>query len=106
MFLFQKFNKKLSSRKQIKIKEVKDDVLILPNNQYRTILETSSVNFELKSEDEQDVLIDSFQNFLNSLSCPLQIIIRVREIDVDWYLEHITKKQHSESEAIYKKQMK
>ena len=65
MFLFQKSGKK-SSRRQIKIKEVKDDVLVLPSNQYRTIIETSSINFELKSEEEQDVLIDSFQNFLNS----------------------------------------
>ena len=52
-----------SSRGQIQIKEVVDNILVLPNNEYRQILETSSVNFELKSEDEQDVIIDSFQNF-------------------------------------------
>jgi len=61
-------------------------------------IETSSVNLELKSEDEQDVLIDSFQNFLNSLSIPLQILIRVREVDIDSYLrkfkkEKLTKKK-------------
>src|SRR5437762_4112110 len=92
IFLFHKSNKKMSSRQQINIKEVKDGVLILPGNQYRTVIETSSINFELKSDEEQDVLIDSFQNFLNSLSCPLQILIRVREIDVDHYLEDIAKK--------------
>lgn len=106
MSLFRKSNNKVSSRRQIKIKEVKEDVLILPGSQYRTIIETSSINFELKSDDEQDVLIDSFQNFLNSLSCSLQIIVRVREIDVDRYLEDIAKKQDHENEAIYKKQMK
>lgn len=105
MFL-RKSKNKLSSRQQIKIKEVKDNILVLPNNQYRTIIETSSINFELKSEAEQDVLIDSFQNFLNSLSCKLQIIVRVREIDVDHYLEDIVKKQDKEVEAVYKKQMK
>ena len=56
---------KVSSRKQIQIKGVKDNILLLPNNEYRVVLETSSVNFELKSEAEQDVLIDSFENFLN-----------------------------------------
>ena len=96
----------MSSRQQINIKEVKDGVLILPGNQYRTVIETSSINFELKSDEEQDVLIDSFQNFLNSLSCPLQILIRVREIDVDHYLEDIAKKSDKEGEVIYKKQMK
>ena len=106
MSLFLKLNKKTSSRRQINIKEVKDNILILPGNQYRTIIETSSINFELKSEEEQDVLIDSFQNFLNSLSCPIQIVIRVREIDVDDYLEDIAKSLNKEGEEIYKTQMK
>ena len=39
---------KVSSRKQIQIKGVKDNILLLPNNEYRVVLETSSVNFELK----------------------------------------------------------
>ncbi len=106
MSLFPKSNSKASSRRQINIKEVKDNILILPGNQYRAIIETSSINFELKSEEEQDVLIDSFQNFLNSLSCPIQILIRVREIDVDNYLEDIAKNLSKEEEEIYKTQMK
>jgi len=96
---------KVSSRRQIQIKEVKDDILILPNQEYRTILETSSVNFELKSEAEQDVLIDSFQNFLNSLNCQLQILVRVREVDIDHYLEDISKIKDKENEKIYKNQI-
>ncbi|MDO8658746.1 MAG: hypothetical protein Q7K55_08445, partial [Candidatus Levybacteria bacterium] len=83
MWLLNKSRNKVSSRKQIQIKEVKDDILVLPNNEYRTIIETSSINFELKSEEEQDVLIDGFQNFLNSLPSQLQILIRVREVDID-----------------------
>ena len=99
-------NSKVSSRRQVQIKEVKDNVLILPGNHYRTVLETSSVNFELKSEDEQDVLIDNFQNFLNSLPCTLQILIRVREVDIDRYLEEFSKNQAKENEKVYREQMK
>lgn len=99
-------NSKASARRQIQIKEVRDNILILPNNKYRTVLETSSVNFELKSEEEQDVLIDNFQNFLNSLPCSLQILIRVREIDIDHYLEEFSKNQGKETEKIYQEQMK
>lgn len=99
-------NSKASSRRQVQIKEVVDNVLILPGNRYRTVLETSSVNFELKSEDEQDVLIDNFQNFLNSLPCALQILIRVREVDIDRYLEEFSKNQGTESEKVYLEQMK
>lgn len=96
---------KTSSRKQIQIKEVKDNILILPNLEYRVILETSSVNFELKSEAEQDVLIDGFQNFLNSLNCQLQILVRVREVDVDHYIEDILKLKENEKEKVYLNQL-
>jgi hypothetical protein len=105
MWLLNKSKNKASSRQQIQIKEVKDDILILPNEEYRVILETSSINFELKSEEEQDVLIDSFQNFLNSLPCQLQILIRVREVDIDHYLEEISKSRKSEKEKAYKNQI-
>jgi len=105
MLLFQKSSKKVSSRKQIQIKEVKDDVLILPHSEYRLVIETSSINFELKSEEEQDTIIDTFQNFLNSLSTQLQILIRVREVDVDHYLEQITKSKEIEKEKVYREQL-
>lgn len=84
---------------------MKDGILVLPGKQYRSILETSSINFELKSEGEQDTIIDGFQNFLNSLSCPIQILIRVREIDIDHYIETQTQQKEREKEHIYKKQM-
>lgn len=105
MWPLKKSGNKVSSRKQIKIKEVKDSILILPNNEYRVILETSSINFELKSEEEQDVLIDSFQNFLNSLPTTLQILIRVREIDIDHYLERISETKRDEKEKVYIEQI-
>lgn len=105
MWLLNKTKNKVSSRKQIQIKEVKDGILILPNNRYRMVLETSSVNFELKSDEEQDVLLESFQNFLNSLPCPLQILIRVREVDVAGYLEQIAKSKQTEKEKVYRQQI-
>ncbi|HHT9136993.1 MAG TPA: hypothetical protein ACFYEK_07085 [Candidatus Wunengus sp. YC60] len=94
-----------SSRQQIEIKEVTDGILVLPNHEYRLILETSSINFELKSDEEQDVLIDSFQNFLNALPSQIQILVRVREVDIDRYVEDIGKSILSEKEAVYKKQI-
>ena len=97
---------KVSSRRQIQIKEVKDSVLVLPNNSYRTVLESSSINFELKSEDEQDSLIDNYQNFLNSLPTTLQILIRVREVDIDRYLEEFSKNLSGENEKVYQEQIK
>ncbi len=105
MLLLNKSKNKVSSRRQIAIKEVKDDILVLPNNRYRLILETSSINFELKSEEEQDVITDNFKTFLNSLPFRLQILIRVREVAIDNYLEKLQQRKHNEKEQIYKEQI-
>ncbi len=87
MSTFTKSKKKQSSRHQIAVEGIRDGILLLPGNHYRTALQLSSINFELKSEAEQDALIDTYQSFLNSLATPLQIIIRIRELDMDKYLE-------------------
>lgn len=105
MLFSTKSQKKVSSRRQIAIKEVRDNILVLPNNEYRLVIETSSVNFELKSEDEQDVLIDSFQNFLNALPTTLQILVRVREVDIDQYIEQTLALKQTEKQKIYKDQI-
>ena len=105
MFLLQKSKTKASSRGQIDIKSVKDGVLRLPGNHYRLVLQVSSVNFELKSEDEQDALIDTYESFLNSVGNPLQILIRTREIDMDKYLSELDERLSGEAEAIYRQQL-
>lgn len=105
MWLLKKSLNKISSRKQIAIKEVRDGILVLPNYEARTIIETSSVNFELKSEEEQDVLIDAFQNFLNSLPCKLQILIRIREVDIDQYVAGIEAIKETEKKSEYIEQI-
>lgn len=97
--------KPVSSRGQIQVKKIVDHILVLPNQECRLILETSSINFELKSEEEQDVMIDSFQNFLNALPCQIQILVRVREIDIDKYAEDIARSKDKEKETVYKRQI-
>lgn len=106
MFALQKSKTKSSARSQIAIKGVRDGILLLPNNQYRVVLQVSALNFELKSETEQDAIIDTYENFLNSLGTNLQILIRTREIDMDKYLEDLTDRLKGETEKIYQKQLK
>lgn len=80
--------------------------MVLPENKYRLVIETSAINFELKSEAEQDALIDNFQNFINSLPCPIQILIRVREVDIDNYLEEFISNNNHETNKLYRQQIK
>jgi hypothetical protein len=105
MFVLQKSKNKVSSRAQIAIEGTQDDILLLPKGHFCAVLEVSSVNFELKSEDEQDTIIDIYESFLNSVGVPLQILIRTREIDMDKYLEDLKVRLESETEEIYCRQL-
>ena len=106
MFALAKSKTKTSSREQIAIKGVRDDILLLPHHQYRAILHVSSLNFELKSEEEQDAIIDTYESFLNSVGSSLQVLIRTREIDMDKYLEDLSERLDGEAEPVYRKQLK
>lgn len=105
MSLLQKSKAKKSARNQIDIKGVKDGVLQLPSRQYRATLQVSAVNFELKSEAEQDALIDTYESFLNSVGTPLQILIRTREIDLDRYLGEMHEQLANELDPVYQQQL-
>ncbi len=105
MFALPKLNKKGSSRHQIAIKGVEDSVLLLPNNEYRIVIETSSINFHLMSEDEQDAVVDIYKAFLNSLSFPIQIVQKVRALDLDDYLQTFEDKKDRETVEVYKNQI-
>jgi hypothetical protein len=103
--LFKKSNSKASSRRQIAIQSVEDDILVLPGNRYRAILEVSSINLALKSKAEKDAIIQAYQGFLNALPCPLQVLIKVRELDIDNYLERYDTLQKEEMDKVYQQQL-
>lgn len=106
MPLLKKSNSKASSRQQIAIKGVEGNILELPNNEYRLVLETSSINMELKSEPEKDAILEMYERFLNSVACPIQIIERIKEIDIDKYLESYQNRVQNEQTQIYKDHIK
>lgn len=106
MFALQKSKSSTSARNQIAIQGVRDNILILPNNEYRAVLQVSSLNFELRSEEEQDAIIDTYESFLNSVGSSLQILVRTREIDMDKYLEDLGDRLDGETEQVYRNQLK
>lgn len=95
-----------SSRDQIDIESINNGILKLTGNRYRVVLKTGSINFELKSEEEQDSLIDIYESFLNSIGFNIQLLIRTREIDIDDYLKDLSQKISLEQTTIYRKQLK
>jgi hypothetical protein len=94
-----------SAKKQIDIENINEGVLKISKEEYRLILKTGSINFELKNEQEQDAIIDIYENFLNGLNFPIQILIRTRELNIKEYLEELDNLEKNEDEDIYKLQI-
>ena len=70
----------------VPVSEVRDGIAVLRDGSLRAILLASSLNFALKSEDEQTAFIVQFQNFLNSLDFSCQIFVQSRMLDIRPYI--------------------
>ncbi|MFA6797182.1 MAG: hypothetical protein WCR40_00500 [Candidatus Paceibacterota bacterium] len=90
----------------VPIKEIRDGIVILKDESMRAILMVSSVNFALKSPDEQQAIIFQFQNFLNSLDFSTQISIQSRELDIRPYLATLEERYKNELGDLMKIQIK
>ena len=90
----------------VPIKEVRDGVIIMKDGSMRAIVLSSSLNFALKSADEQEAIIYQFQNFLNSLDFSVQISIQSRELDIRPYLATLEKRYNEELNDLLKIQIK
>jgi len=88
---------KKSTQEFVPVSEVRDGVVVLKGGGMRAILLASSLNFALKSEDEQTAFIIQFQNFLNSLDFSVQIFVQSRMLDIRPYVATL--------EAAYKNQL-
>ena len=71
------------------IEEIRDDIVVLKNGAAAAVIQTTAVNFDLLSENEQDSMIFAFAALLNSLTFPLQILVRTQRVDVTNYLYRI-----------------
>lgn len=75
-----------STQTFVPIQEIRDGILILKSGGMRSIVMASSLNFALKSQDEQTSIIMQFQNFVNSLDFPIQIFIQSKKLDIRPYI--------------------
>ncbi|MDQ3018945.1 MAG: hypothetical protein M3Q64_03680 [bacterium] len=73
----------------LKLSEIRDDTIIMNDGTLRAVLTVSSTNFDLKSQEEQNALIYSYQRFLNSLEFHVQILLQSRKMDIAEYTERL-----------------
>lgn len=98
-------NSVMSAQKYINVEEIKNDIIVLKNKSIRAVLLVSSVNFDLKSADEQEAIIGGYQNFLNSLDFPIQIMISSKKLDIDPYLALLDKKRKLQTNDLMRLQI-
>lgn len=84
---------KSTTQQFLDIAEIKNDTVILKDGTLRCVLLVSSINFALKSEDEQSAIISSYVTFINSFEYPAQIVIQSRKLNIDGYLEDLREKE-------------
>jgi hypothetical protein len=88
------------------INEIRDGVVVLKGGGLRMVLICSSLNFSLKSPDEQQAILMQYQNFLNSLDFPIQIFLNSRKLDIRPYIEILEKRQKEQTNELIKIQTK
>lgn len=89
----------------VDIDYMKNGVVVLKNGTLRRILLVSGINLDLKSEDEQQLIMNAYQNFLNSLHFSLQIFVHSRRLNIESYLQTLGKRRAEETNELLQNQI-
>ncbi|MBU4421335.1 conjugal transfer protein TraC [Candidatus Parcubacteria bacterium] len=94
-----------STKRFLDIGEIKEDVVIMKDGTLRAVFLASSINFALKSEEEQQAIISSYVGFLNSLDFSLQIVIQSRRLNIEKYIEKLKTLEKGQKNELLKMQI-
>lgn len=96
----------LASQEFLAIDSIREGITVLKGGQgLRAVLMVSSMNFALKSEEEQDATIAQYENMLNALDFPLEFVIHSRHLNINPYLETLAERQKEEANELLKIQI-
>lgn len=92
----------VSTQQFLEIEQIREGILLLKNKSLRGVLMISSLNFALKSADEQQAIIYQFQNFLNSLDFPVEIVVQSRILNITGYLDKLKEIETAQKNELMK----
>lgn len=81
--------KDASTERYLPFSEIRDNLIVMKDGSSRMVLHVHALNFNLKSTEEQDAILMSYQRFLNSLNFPIQIIVRSLKVDIEAYINKL-----------------
>ena len=79
-----------STQNSLLLSEVRDNMVIMADGSFRAVIACKSINFDLMSGREREGVEYSYQNFLNALNHPVQILIRSQRVDIGPYLDRLS----------------
>ena len=94
----------ITTQQFLEMEKIKEGIVILKNKTLRGVLMVSSINFALKSEEEQSAIIYQFQDFLNSLDFSLEIVVQSRRLNITGYLDKLKELEERQSNKLLKTQ--
>lgn len=94
-----------STQMFLDIAEIKNDTVILKDGTLRAVTMVSSINFALKSEEEQEAIVSGYVTFLNYLDFPIQIMIQSRRLDIENYLKRLEEAERDLTNDLLKMQI-
>ncbi len=94
-----------STIKYLDIAEIRDDMVILKDGTVRAVLLVSSINFALKSAEEQEAIIQSYMTFLNGLEYSIQIVVQSRPMNIDGYMNALIEQQRKTENDLLRNQI-
>jgi hypothetical protein len=94
-----------STQEFLEISQIREGILVLKNKTLRGVLMVSSMNFALKSAEEQDAIIYQFQSFLNSLDFSVQIVVQSRRLNLTGYLDQIKVWEQEQKNELLRRQV-
>lgn len=87
-----------STQTTLLISELRDSLVIMKDGSFRAVVACKSINFDLMSENEREGVEYSYQNFLNSLDFPIQILVRSQRVDIGPYIARLTEtRKHNDN---------
>ncbi len=92
-------------QRYLDVAEIKEDIVIMKDGTIRGILLVSSINFSLKSMDEQNAIVQAYMQFLNGLDFPIQILIQSRRMNIDEYLRKLKDAEKGQGNELLKRQI-
>lgn len=79
----------ISTQNTLLFSEMRENMIIMSDGSFRAVIECESINFDLMSSREREGIEFSYQNFINSLYFPIQILVRSRRVDIGPYLDRL-----------------